>query len=119
MTALPKDDFRDIDMKPPFQIDGAMVIEWAWSDIPFGEVRNTNGDIVDVIHGLAICKYDGSDVIYRFSCDGSWEVSQDAGYSSVDEAKRLLPSQYMKAPVKWQLYAAQQGDAPEPASPAR
>ena len=104
-------------MIPPLTIDGAQVLEFAWSDVPFGVVRNSDGDVVDEIHGLAICRYADSDVIYRFSCDKAWETSQDADYSSIQEAKDSLPMQYHSAPVVWQKYgASQHGDAPDAAS---
>ena len=83
---------------PPAQIDGATVLEWAWSDIePFGEVP---GSSTGPIFGLAIAKYEDED-IYRFSCDHDWECVQDGLYESVEEAKRLLPDQYRCVPATW------------------
>jgi hypothetical protein len=87
---------------PPSSLDDARVLEFAWSDIPFGHIHDTNGNLVAVIHGLAICQYDGSSVIYRFSCDENWEVESDVDYGSVEEAKALLPDQYKLAPIHWQ-----------------
>lgn len=90
---------------PPLQIDGAKVLEWAWSGSePFGVVRYTSGDIAAEIFGLAICQYPNSDTIYRFCCDSNWESEQDSDYSSVQEAKSELPEQYTNQPVKWQVY---------------
>jgi len=53
-------------MHPPHEIDGARVIEWAWSGVvSFGEV---SGASTAEVFGLAIVTYD--DVkFYRFSCD--------------------------------------------------
>lgn len=90
---------------PPLQIDGAKVLEWAWSGSePFGVVRYTSGDIAAEIFGLAICQYPNSDAIYRFSCDSNWESKQDSDYSSLQEAKSELPEQYTNQPVKWQSH---------------
>jgi hypothetical protein len=88
-------------MKPPSHIDGALVLEWAWSETPFGHVRFADGSTAAAIHGLAIARYPNSEVIYRFSCNARWETEQDAAYTSVDEAKALLPEQYGQSPVLW------------------
>jgi hypothetical protein len=91
-------------MKPPPRIiDNAEVLEYAWSDIPFGVLKDGEGKAVDSIHGLAICRYLGSDVVYRFSCDKNWETSQDADYSSLEQAKAELPEQYKTAPIDWRI----------------
>lgn len=84
-------------MRPPHEIDGAKVLEWAWSDTPFGYLRSEDGVISIAIHGLAICQYAGSSSVYRFSCDGAWKCEQDAPHASVEEAKQWLPEQYREA----------------------
>ncbi|WP_413665441.1 hypothetical protein ACG1BZ_09710 [Microbulbifer sp. CNSA002] len=90
---------------PPKEIDGARVIEWAWSDSkPFGFVLFENGEVAAEIFGLAICKYSNSEKFYRFSCDSDWEIEQDAEYSSIQEAKANLPSQYQNVAAIWQKY---------------
>jgi hypothetical protein len=88
-------------MKPPDRIDGAVVLEWAWSDVPFGEVCFPDGTIAAVIHGIALCQYEGSAIVYRFSCNAAWETEQDSDYSSIDEAKDHLPEQYRRVPAAW------------------
>jgi hypothetical protein len=91
--------------KPPKEIDGARVLEWAWSgDKPFGVVRYESGEIASEIFGLAICRYTGSNNIYRFSCDSEWETEQDSDYGSIAEAKENLPSQYRDVEAVWQKY---------------
>jgi hypothetical protein len=90
-------------MKPPSHIDGALILESAWSETPFGHVRFEDGSIAAAIHGLAIARYPNSDEIYRFSCNARWETQQDADYTSVDEAKALLPEQYRESPVTWSI----------------
>ncbi|MDI1313240.1 hypothetical protein [Prosthecobacter sp.] len=84
---------------PPAQIDGATVIEWAWSEPePFGEVPvNSTGPIF----GLAIAKYDDAEGIYRFSCDRDWSCVQDEFYNSAEEAKEQLPEQYRRVAAIW------------------
>ncbi|MGH1378957.1 MAG: hypothetical protein ACRBB3_09065 [Alphaproteobacteria bacterium] len=90
-------------MKPPNQIDGAEVLEWAWSgDTPFGVIMyDESNDIATEIFGIAICKYPSSNVIYRFSCDKDWETQQDTDYSSTEEAKGQLPEQYQGVSITW------------------
>lgn len=88
-------------MTPPPHIDGALVLEWAWSEIPFGELRSSDGSIVTAIHGLALCRYEGSSTIYRFSCDANWETEQDSDHSSIEQAKAHLPEQYRRVPTQW------------------
>lgn len=88
--------------KPPAHIDGAHVLEWAWSDVPFGEVRDQQGGVAAVIHGLAICQYEGDTSVYRFSCDAHWQCQQDQIYDSAGEAKAELPAQYCKVSAVWQ-----------------
>ena len=91
--------------KPPKEIDGAKVLEWAWSgDEPFGFVRLQSGEVAAEIFGLAICKYPDSDTIYRFSCGNEWEAEQDSGYSSISDAKKHLPEQYKSIEAQWQKY---------------
>lgn len=87
--------------KPPERIDGAKVLEWAWSETPFGELPYQEGGVTAVIHGLAICQYEGENQVYRFSCDAEWECQQDQIYETVEEAKTELPNQYRNVPAGW------------------
>jgi hypothetical protein len=76
-------------IEPPDELDGAKVITWAWSgDKPFGFIPMTDSDDSIEIFGLAICQYEDSGSVYRFSCDKDWEVQQDGVYESVDDALR-------------------------------
>jgi hypothetical protein len=88
-------------MKPPPYIDGALVLEWAWSDVPFGEVLFADRTVAATIHGLALCQYEGSKTIYRFSCNASWETEQDSEYASIEDAKAQLPRQYQQVSAHW------------------
>jgi len=88
-------------VNPPNLIDGARVLEWAWSDEPFGELPNEDGTAALLIHGLALCRYENSTEIYRFSCDATWECAQDDKYDSIEDAKTHLPQQYRRIPAIW------------------
>jgi hypothetical protein len=91
-------------VEPPDELDGAKVIKWTWSgDKPFGLLAIVDSDSNDSIevYGIAICQYDDSDNVYRFSCDKDWEVQQDGVYESVDDAVKQLPDQYKLVTVKW------------------
>jgi len=88
-------------VKVPTKIDGARVLEWAWSEVPFGTIALTDGTGAVPIHGLALCQYEGSDAVYRFSCNADWEAEQDAACASIAEAKAQLPNQYGGVAVTW------------------
>jgi hypothetical protein len=84
-------------------IDGAKVIKWAWSgQKPFGYVGNTDDPQRENVYGLAICQYENSDNVYRFSCDINWETIQDGLYDTVEKAIEQLPDQYKNVEVNWQ-----------------
>jgi hypothetical protein len=87
---------------PPDTIDNAEVLYWAWSgDRPFGVLKYTDGSVAAEIYGLAICRYNKSETIYRFSCDKNWETEQDSNYASVEDAMGFLPEQYKNVQVNW------------------
>lgn len=89
-----------IENAPPLEIDGAYVLEWAWSgQTPFGYVPGAESP---EIYGLAIATYD-FEQFYRFSCDKDWNTTQDALYDSIEQAKRMLPGQYKKVPAVWHV----------------
>ena len=89
-------------VKPPKTIDGATVLEWAWSgELPFGLLTYTSGETAAEIYGFAICSYPEATNVYRFSCNKNWEAEQDSPYESVEAAKDNIPSQYNNALVNW------------------
>lgn len=88
-------------MTPPTHLDGARVLAWAWSDLPFGHVASEGGTAPVAIHGLAVCRYGDEARVYRFSCDAQWESVQDEVYASVDEARQQLPAQYRAVAATW------------------
>lgn len=88
-------------MTPPTHVDGARVLTWAWSDLPFGHVASEDGAAPVAIHGLALCQYAGENSVYRFSCDAQWDCVQDERYASMDEARAQLPAQYRAVAASW------------------
>lgn len=89
-------------MTPPDYIDGARVLAWAWSELPFGHVNDENGVNAIAIHGLALCRYAGDARVYRFSCDAHWQCWQDQVHDTLDSARDGLPAQYRARPARWQ-----------------
>lgn len=88
--------------EPQAYLDGAKVIQWAWSGkVPFGFVSSVEDEHRTNIHGLAICKYENSETIYRFSCDINWEVIQDSDYDSILDAIAYIPEQYRNVEPDW------------------
>jgi len=62
---------------PPPEIDGARVIQWAWSGTkPFGVVPGADPP---EIFGLALVTYNERE-FYRFACDCEWNTVQDGLY---------------------------------------
>lgn len=89
-------------MKPPVMLDGANVIMWAWSgEQPFGHVDTIGTSVSELIYGLAICTYNNSQEIYRFSCNINWEVVQDGHYQTIEQAIDQLPNQYKNVKAIW------------------
>ncbi len=89
--------------EPPEFIDEARVIKWAWSGLqPFGFVGNESHAESEAVYGLAICQYKDSGLIYRFSCDRSWNTIQDSPYDTVESALSSLPAQYKNVEAVWQ-----------------
>jgi len=86
---------------------------WAWSgELPFGELPGAEGDD-GLIFGFAVCRYDQSGALYRFTCNKHWQVVQDMDHGDEEEAKADIPGQYDASRVVWQRYIAQPGAAPE------
>ena len=84
--------------QPSPEIDGARVIEWAWSsDQPFSDLIVEGSP---KIFGLVIATFNDRQ-FYRFSCDQEWKTQQDCLYDSIDEAKSQLPDQYRNVEAKW------------------
>ena len=89
--------------EPPDELDGARVIQWAWSGSdPFGYIDVVEPGQRIAIHGLAVCRYGNSPGVYRFSCDEDWEVHEDGLYNSIEDAL-TLPEQYKLGVAKWEL----------------
>ncbi len=89
-------DLNSSNTEPLDYLDGAKVIMWAWSGHqPFGFMGE------EEVFGLAICQYEGSHIIYRFSCDKNWEVIQDGVYDTAENAINFLPNQYKNVVANW------------------
>jgi len=97
MTNLPGNE----NFEPPDELDGAEVLLWTYNPIePFFIMRNTDGTEYKPIHGFAICRYKGSDIIYKFSCDRNWNVEGDYDEMSIVEAVQTAESQSSQ-PITW------------------
>ncbi|MEW9122686.1 MAG: hypothetical protein AB2421_08230 [Thermotaleaceae bacterium] len=79
----------------PDELDGAKVIKYTSNSLSniFGTVRiiNDKKEIIDEISitAKAICKYEGSNEYYLFSCDLNWEVIGDFDCDSLKEAMEI------------------------------
>ncbi|KAB0331147.1 hypothetical protein F3B38_05240 [Janthinobacterium lividum] len=88
-------------MTPPSHLDGARVLAWAWSGLPFGHVTSEDGAAPIAIHGLAVCRYGDDAQVYRFSCDAHWETVQDEVHAGEHDAREQLPAQYRAVAAVW------------------
>jgi hypothetical protein len=88
---------------PPDYLDGARVLKWAWSgENPFGYMQYTDDKLPPIeVFGLAICRYEDTKELFRFSCDKSWEVVNDSPENSIDNAIENLPQQYKTVNIIW------------------
>ena len=89
-------------MNPPEKLDGADVVYWAWAEPePFFVMPYSDCSGGIPIHGLAICCYPDSGVIYRFSCNSRWEVENDSSYDSLKSAKAGKSWQFNVKSISW------------------
>lgn len=87
---------------PPNRIDGASVLYWAYAEVePFYCIYDSNGELSDEIYGIAICKYENSTRIYRFSCNKDWETINDGLYDSIDETINSIINGIKLKELKW------------------
>ncbi len=97
MTTLPKNEI----FEPPDELDGAKVILWAYNPIkPFFIMKYTDGTVYKPVHGFAICRYKGSEIFYKFSCDSDWNVANDLDAASIEEAVEIAQTQSLE-PITW------------------
>lgn len=56
------------------------------------------------IFGLAICQYEHSATVYRFSCSQNWETENDSDFDSIEDAMNTESSQYDISKIHWIQY---------------
>jgi uncharacterized protein with WD repeat len=85
----------EVNIVIPDELDGAKVFKYTSNSLSnkFGTVRTINEKketIVEIpITAMAICKYEGSEEYYLFSCDLNWEVIGDFQFDSLKEAMEI------------------------------
>jgi hypothetical protein len=85
----------EVNIVIPNELDGAKVIKYTSNSLSnkFGTVRiiNEKKETIDEIPitAKAICKYEGSQEYYLFSCDLNWEVIGDFDCDSLKEAMEI------------------------------
>lgn len=58
-----------------------------------------------LIFGLAVCQYEKSGDIYRFSCNKNWEVEGDACWgNNLEGALHSASGQYDISDIRWIKY---------------
>lgn len=84
---------------PPLHLDGARVLRYAISQR--GAFYHLGGEAQVPVPAMAICRYDGSDVVYLFKCATDWEVIHDWDCASVDEAMEIAAQQAESETPEW------------------
>jgi hypothetical protein len=86
--------------KPPFQLDGADVIQYATSKQ--GEYYTLQGTEPPVkIAAMAICRYKDGDRFYLFKCDSNWEVFGDWDCESIAEGMEIAAQHANGERLRW------------------
>lgn len=63
-------------------------------------MKYSDGSDYMPIHGLAICRYKGTNEVYRFSCSLGWEVENDSVYAGEEEAIKVTNSM-LQEHINW------------------
>ncbi|MEM1027794.1 MAG: hypothetical protein AAGJ38_06895 [Planctomycetota bacterium] len=94
--------------KPPAYIDNAKVLFWAWSgEKPFYAIKFTDGRHAHDIYGLAVCRYEKTNSVYRFSCDANWETQGDTDCDTVEDAKGNGLIDFGLGSVEWREFSGE------------
>ena len=60
-----------------------------------------NGQFIEEISGLAICKYDNDPGYYLFGCDENWNSITDTYHDSIEDAKEQAEFEYKNSMTTW------------------
>jgi hypothetical protein len=89
----------------PDKIGGAKVIYYSPIDERHHFTGNTthiaSGKMVDMVHGLAICKYEEEDGFYLFGCDEDWRSITDTFHDTIEDAKNQAEFEYKNIHHTW------------------
>jgi hypothetical protein len=89
----------------PLYIDGAKTLFYTILDnkhLKTGKTKHiVDGNQVESIYGLSICKYENDPGFYLFYCDENWDVITDTYHESVEEAKEQAEFEYINSIATW------------------
>lgn len=77
----------------PDKLDGAKVIMHT-PEGDYGSSPSWDGEKLERIAFVAICKYDRENCYYLFHCNADFEVLSDFSWFSVEECKRIAANSY-------------------------
>lgn len=87
--------------EPPSKLDGAQVLLWAYAPRnPFFVMEYSDGRPYKPIHGFAVCRYQGEEQYYKFSCDAKWNVENDSVHAALEEAVTAAENMSTE-PITW------------------
>ncbi|MDI1241300.1 MAG: hypothetical protein PSX80_05205 [bacterium] len=90
----------------PDLIGGARVLLFTSIDERHKHTSNTDQVVAGKLMGpairLAICKYEGEEAYYLFSCDEGWDSITDTYHESVEQAKEQAEFEYEGITATWQ-----------------
>jgi hypothetical protein len=92
-------------INPPNRIDNAHVIVYLILTATNERTRKTmhivEGNLIQEVFGLAICKYDDDEGFYLFYCDDEWRAVTDTYHASVQDAKEQAAFEYTNTEDGW------------------
>jgi len=87
------------------EIDGASIIKYLVLDgkhVQTGSTRHfVDGQLLQEIYGLAICKCDDEAGFYLFYCDENWNTLTDTYHDSLAEAERQAEYEFTNPSNSW------------------
>ena len=86
---------------PPSHLDGARVLRYAISQRGGFYYVGNEAQVLVPVSAMAICRYDGSNVVYLFKCATDWDVMHDDDCASVDEAMEHAAQQAERETPDW------------------
>ena len=91
--------------KAPKEIGGAKVLLYTPVDERHKQTGNcrqiVSGELMCAAAGLAICRHEGENDCYLFSCDEDWNTVTDTWHETLEDAKAQAEFEYEGVCATW------------------